>query len=109
MKRLILACVVSLSLGCGVNIHIPVPSADAKKAVTVLLDAQAGLDFAYLLQWLNAADYGTATGILADARAIAQSDPSPLGAVKLSLRAAEQRLPTDSKLRPYVDAALLLL
>lgn len=78
---------------------------------TILIDASFGIDFACTVQWLNPDQCNLARNVLDDASLAVQAQTTGgwAAAAKAVLIREEAKLPPGSKLRPYFDAAIILL
>lgn len=79
---------------------------------TVLTDAQWGVTYAYDAQYLTAIENQVISEALSAAETAAQAvlaGQTPQAAAKAVLVNVESQLPVDSRLRPYFDAAIILL
>ncbi len=103
MKRLMpLALVLSITWGCGLG--------GSSKVAQILNDARWGLMAGCASTWVppDACTIGFDALTLADG--IVASHPGNTGpAVRQLLVDVEARLPVDSRLRPYLDAIIILL
>ena len=105
MKRLLLVVVLACS-AC----HLSQPLTKAQ-VQTILVDAGYGVEVGCVAQWLDTPTCALAHRILDDAQ-LAVSIAATNGwqtAAKAVLTDEESRLSADSKLRPYIDAAIILL
>lgn len=76
----------------------------------ILSDARWGLTAACDVQWVPADACTIGLDALTTAGVIAENNPANSGrAVRQSLVDVEGLLPADSRLRPYLDAAIVLL
>ena len=113
MKRLLLLSTV-FSLATCIGLAISCASlrkADGSLNVPLILsDAQWGIAEACSQQWLPADACAFAGDALNTAQAIAAKNlPGAEKAVRQSLVDAEAKLPATSRLRPYLDAIIVLL
>ena len=110
LKHIFLIVVLAFSLiACSHNPHgVFLTQA---QVTTILGDASAGMNLGCAEEWLpqNVCDIGNR--IIADAQAAANGAANGgwAAAAKAVLVLEESRLPPDSRLRPYFDAAIPLL
>lgn len=100
---------VSMLSGCAL-----ITSLKGQPAVvqvqTILSDAQWGVAAAHSQLWLSDQDYAYAYQAINAAEDAVKASPNGAKAVAKSILVdAERVLPADSKLRPYFDAAIILL
>lgn len=108
MRRVRLALVLVAALAFS-NCHLAHPLTQAQ-VVTILTDAGFGVGIGCGSGWLEPPVCAVAQRVLLDARLAAESASSGWqAAAKAVLVSEEQRLAPDSKLRPYFDAAIILL
>lgn len=113
MKQTALFLTLALSLSACALYHriIPAPTT-AGQVLTILQDAQWGVEEAHTVLWLSDADYQTvSTDLRAAIQAVqgAIDATSARQAARSTLQAVETLLPVGSKVRPYLDAAIGLL
>lgn len=105
-RRLALVLVAALALS---NCHLAHPLTQAQ-VITIVTDAGFGVSVGCTAGWLEPPVCAVAQRVLFDARTAAESATSGWqAAAKAVLVTEEQRLDPDSKLRPYIDAAIALL
>lgn len=105
MKILALALALALS-GCAA-LHRPDGSLDVAQ---ILNDARWGVMAACAATWLQPADCVLVEDALTTAdRLVAQNVPEVGAAVRQLLLDLERPLPPTSRIRPYLDAILVLL
>ncbi len=107
------ATVIALSLAIGSwscsSTHLPKPLTQAQ-VLTLIADAVYGVDYACYSQWLSGTACTVTYHILNDATAaVAGLNGGWQVAVKNVLVREEQQLPTDSRIRPYLDALISVL
>lgn len=106
MRRLALAGVLLLSLGCA-----SLRQANGSlNIVGLITDAQWGLLAACAQQWVPPDGCTFGTDALTTASAIAAKNaPGTQAAVRQSLLDAEAKLPPESRVRPYLNWLLVAL
>ncbi len=111
MRQIALGLLVAFSLsGCALVNKIKTQPTTSAAVLVILSDAQWGISAAHDQQWLTDAEYTYVEEGLAGAVDAVNAAPSGYAAVaKAVLTSLEAALPTDSRLRPYVDAAVILL
>jgi hypothetical protein len=106
IRRTLIALTLAASLG---GCHLAHPLTQAQ-VVTILTDAGFGVGIGCGAGWLEPPVCDVAKRVLLDARLAAESATSGWqAAAKAVLVSEEARLSPDSKLRPYFDAAIILL
>ncbi len=101
--------VVTLS-GCALVTKIKSQPTTSQQVLTILSDAQWGVSAAHDQLWLSDTDYTYAEQVLAGAvDAVSASGSGYAAVAKMALLDVEAALPADSRLRPYFDAAVILL
>ena|SRR5476651_937846 len=108
MKRLLMiACFAAVSVtGCATLRN----ANGSLNVVGILSDASYGLDAACYAQWVPADDCTIGHDAINAATALAVKNlPGVSAAVKQSILDVETTLPASSRLRPYLDAIVLLL
>lgn len=111
MKSFIIALAFTLS-GCALVTSVKSQPTTRAQVITILDDAHWGVSAAHDQLWISDSDYVT---IEKDFQAAtfavigAMDATSARQAAKSTLQAVEQLLPLDSRLRPYIDAAIVLL
>lgn len=105
MKRISAALLLLSLSGC----HLAHPLTQAQ-VVSIITDAGFGIGVGCGAGWLEPDLCVIAKRILDDARAAAENAQNGWqAAAKAALVTDESQLPPDSKLRPYFDAAIVLL
>lgn len=106
MKRLLLPSLLALSLtGCFTPHHL-----SPAEVLAIFDAAQWGVKEAVTLEYLTPQDGQLFADVVATVQAAISQNPSAaIAAGKKAATDAEVKLPADSKLRPYIDAALALL
>lgn len=105
MKRFVCALALTLFAGCHLNHPLTLP-----QVVTILTDAGFGVSVGCGAGWLEPPVCAVAQRVLGDARLAAESASSGWqAAAKAVLVNEEKLLKPDSKIRPYLDAAISLL
>lgn len=107
VRRVLPLVVASVLPFAGCHLAHPLTQA---QVVTILTDAGFGVGVGCNSGWLEPPVCAVAQRVLLDARIAAeQATTGWQAAAKAVLVVEEQRLDPDSKLRPYFDAALILL
>ncbi len=111
MKQFLLTLfVITTFSGCALVTKIKSQPTTSQQVLTVLSDAQWGISAAHDQQWLTDAEYVYVEEGVTGAVDAVLAAPSGYAAVaKAVLVDVERDLPADSRLRPYIDAAVILL
>jgi hypothetical protein len=106
LRRLVLVLVAALAVS---NCHLAQHLTQAQ-VITILTDAGFGVRVGCSSGWLEPPVCAVAERVLLDARLAAEAAQDGWqAAAKAVLVDEETRLRPDSKLRPYFDAAIILL
>lgn len=113
MKRLFTATILALAITVLPACH---PNTNGGGGLTqaqvheILINAGFGVEFGCMVNWLSPQVCDIARQALGDAQIAVEHAPSGWqAAAKAVLIREEARLPADSRLRPYFDAAIILL